>query len=230
MSNIYADDNIHDALEKVAGESAGTRVESPSGTKVKVKIPGGSITLPPSVSRSYINARGTGSFAMSDKSNLKAIKGTVQDINAAKSGKPHAFHHTDEKGKPIGKPSPYGQEGEARITDAIKSLEKSSSVASDDNIHTALEKVAISKRLGAAVGGGLMGAGLYGAYKALSGKRSKYHEPDPAKVRKTATNFDYLLDDPKTSEELAEVGDLSKAEMAAWSRLKKDPKHARRFQ
>ena len=56
------------------------------------------------------------------------------------------------------------------------------------------------------------------------------HEAIEKLAGRSATNFDYLLDDPKTSEELAEVGDLSKAEMAAWARLKKDPKHARRFQ
>ena len=42
-------------------------------------------------------------------------------------------------------------------------------IYSDDTIHEALEKIAMSKRLGAAVGGGLMGAGLYGAYKAIKG-------------------------------------------------------------
>ena len=89
----------------------------------------------------------------------------------------------------------------------------------------------------AAVGGGVAGAGLgataglgIGIHKlvkhirkggAPQEKKADKKKEIPTKKQDAAANFDYLLDSPKTTEELAEVGDLSKAEMAAWGRIKR---------
>ena len=62
----------------------------------------------------------------------------------------------------------------------------------------------------------------YKLYNAYSNLGSALGTAYPGEYEKDASkpNFDYLLDDPKTTEDLAEVGDLSKEEMRAWKKLK----------
>ena len=145
MSTIYKDDNIHAALEKLAerdGSRIGKVVDTPTGVRVKVKIPGGHIKLPKSVSRSYVGSSGHISTSqnnpftqaqINERANLKRIQSTVEDINKAKAGKPHLYHHTNEAGKSLGtknitpafRGSPKQVSGHERAIDKkIESLRK----------------------------------------------------------------------------------------------------------
>ena len=191
MSHIYTDDNIHEALEKVAGR-AGNLVRA-----ARQAVESNRQRLAQEVSRQAnpktlkgnlrVAAQESGGNLQAGLRALQAQPGKVRSaqeslasfnrqfkapgrIPTAGNASARALQRSKQSAKPLASRGTFGLGG-----NKVK-------VASDDNIYTALEKVAMSKRLKAAAGGGLMAAGLYGAYKTLSGKRSKYHEPDPAKM------------------------------------------------
>ena len=85
------------ASEKQAGEPNIARLED---GRVRVRTKGGILTLPPSVSRSFLNVYGgtKGTTGML----TGAVEGTVDDYGKAKAGKSHGFQHFSRTGKPLG--------------------------------------------------------------------------------------------------------------------------------
>lgn len=180
MSKIYADNNIHEALEKVAG-LPGYMKKQISKAGLKKLRAGKDALFVDDTTRKFLQAGKAHSARLNAYTEGRATAKSIAKARKS-SGQERRIH--------LGDAASTRKSGEWRKRQ-FRELVPKVKVASDDNVHTALEKVAVNKRLmgkslpralGTAVGGGLMGLGLVTAYKALSGKRSKYHEPDPAKM------------------------------------------------
>lgn len=151
MSKIYADDNIYEAMEKVARLPKGLH-RAAKGTRMYLDKP--------------LGRKRTSLWGHRDPWQARY---DFRKTKVPPSQETRVMDHL---------------EGRARARSIAK--ERKVKVASDDNIHDALEKVAMNKNLlGAAAGGALTGAALYGAYKAIKGGplRGSHTNPDASRAR-----------------------------------------------